>query len=91
MTTRITILLAATLALAGCAKDPVSTDQTNNNQFQVGLLFDVDGCTVYRFEDAGRYHYFTNCAGTVMEQQSHQCGKTRCSHDEEIPTYRSQP
>ena len=36
----------------------------------------ADGCTVYRFEDAGT-HYFTRCGGTVTTTKNYteSCGK----------------
>ena len=37
----------------------------------------ADGCTVYRFEDAGMPHYFTRCGGTVTTTKNYteSCGK----------------
>ena len=42
----------------------------------------TDGCTVYRFEDAGMPHYFTRCGGTVTTTKNYteSCGKG-CSHN----------
>lgn len=37
----------------------------NNNTYQIDYLFEHDGCKVYRFQDDGRYVYFTNCTGDV--------------------------
>ena len=30
-------------------------------RYQVKLLFDIDGCKVYSFQDGSSYNYFTNC------------------------------
>jgi len=73
------------IGLAGCAADPISTHKTDNQNVSVDLLFEHDGCTVYRFYDDGRYHYYAKCpnasASTTTQQQS---GKTTVP--EEIPT-----
>ena len=37
----------------------------NNNTYQVDYLFEHDGCKVYRFQDDGRFVYFTSCTGDV--------------------------
>ena len=50
--------------MAACAADPVSTAKTNNNAVQVSLLFENDGCKVFRFMDDGEYHYYVVCQKT---------------------------
>jgi hypothetical protein len=72
--TAICLVLAA---LAGCGKDPETTQKVNA-QFTVDTLFTKDGCTVYRFFDYGAERYFTNCRGTVEWKQG--CGKN-CTRD----------
>lgn len=57
--------LIAALLLVGCAESPVSRHSTNNPDVGVSVLFEVDGCKVYRFSDAGHYRYFTTCQGSV--------------------------
>lgn len=63
----------AVLVLSGCSKPAESTTRVGND-FEVGKLFTVDGCTLYRFEDGGRSHYFTNCSGSTSYTVSN--GKT---------------
>ncbi len=82
-------LLAAALAVA-CANDPVSVSATTNAAMTVELLFENDGCKVYRFEDNSRYHYYTRCRAettTTTSTQTEPCGKN-CTRavDENIPT-----
>lgn len=74
------------LILIGCSKSipPIKIIETQN-KIKVSVLFTVDGCSVYRFEDSGRYRYFTNCHGSTMSTDSEQCGKTRCEVPIEIP------
>jgi hypothetical protein len=55
-------------------------------QASVAPLLSIDGCTVFRFSDDGRFHYFVDCRGSVIGSHTEQSGKTRTTHDEEIPT-----
>lgn len=75
-----TILLVCCL-LAGCAGEAERTDAAGK-RFEVARLFTHDGCTVYRFYDAGRHRYFTNCSGSTSWEES--CGKS-CAQSVEIP------
>ena len=65
------------LACAGCMTDPIATAPTNNAQIQVDLLFDHEGCRVFRFRDIA-YHYFVKCngAGPNASVLPDQCGKS---------------
>lgn len=69
--------------LVGCEKQALGPTPTDNQHFEVERLFTVNGCTVYRFEDANRGHYFSSCKGSTASPQN--CGKG-CVRDEEIPT-----
>jgi len=80
---KTTLLIAAAL-LMGCGERPVSSSQSNNPRIQVDKLFDHDGCTVYRFDDAGRSRYFTKCATTSNTSWTESCGKN-CTHEVNIP------
>lgn len=74
---RVLILLSV-LVLAACeATEAVDTRRTNNPSIPVSLLFDHEGCKVYRFEADGRFRYFANCAGgtTTMSEWTETCGK----------------
>ena len=66
---KILVLILGMLALVGCAKDadPISVSQSNNNDIQVELLFNHDGCKMYRFTDNDRYHYFTKCDNATSQ------------------------
>ncbi len=57
------------LALSGCARDPVETTRTNNPSINVEKLFEHEGCTVYRFQDAGNYVYYSNCQGSTQSSR----------------------
>lgn len=77
-------LLLIVLALSGCARDPVSTDHTDNQSVSVDKLFTHEGCSVYRFYDAGHYHYWADCRGDSIES-SQTCGRN-CTRTEGVPT-----
>lgn len=52
------------VALTSCAnpQKPMRKALTNNPTFDLEVLFEtVDGCTLRRFRDDGRYHYFATC------------------------------
>ena len=58
-------ILAGLVIVSGCSKEAAETKRTDNENFRVERLFTVDGCTVYRFHDAGDARYFSSCAGAV--------------------------
>ena len=62
-------------------------DQTTNNEYDVDKLFTKDGCSVFRFVDNHRYHYWVNCTGSVASDVTEICGKN-CyeKYEEVIPT-----
>ncbi len=72
--------LVLTAILTGCDKHPLSTSQTGNSEIQVDKLFEHDGCSVYRFEDAGHNVYYTDCTSTAWSQN---CGKN-CQRPVEV-------
>ena len=68
------LLLAVVIALLSCEmpKEPI-TNPEKVEYHSVQLLFEKDGCKVYRFSDEGNVVYFTNCAGkTEYERTVHQ-------------------
>lgn len=68
----------------GCAQDPVAKNTTDNPKVPVDLLFTNNGCSVYRFFDAGRYHYYADCTGAVTDIRI----ENKTTHFEEIPSVR---
>lgn len=75
------VLIGGVLLLAWClggcaisAQDEVATD---NSAVTLDLLFERDGCAVYRFKDAGHYVYFVRCGDvtTLNWRWSESCGK----------------
>jgi len=75
---RYALVLMIVLAMA-CGGPPPSREQQAAAAATVGILFSVDGITVYRFYDVGsRPHYFAVRDGrpdTVTLSQ-YRCGKS---------------
>ena len=65
-------LVLFVLLLNSCGINrPISTlNPSNNGTYEVDYLFEHDGCKVYRFQDMGRWVYFTNCSGDVTSFQN---------------------
>lgn len=72
------LVLIAFVFVSGCI--PVQSENTQHTVTgaSVEKLFTVDGCSVYRFSDAGRRVYFTNCRGNTQWKET--CGKN-CYRD----------
>ncbi len=70
------VLLGLSLiVLFSCSERPISVSQTNNPAINLQLLFENDGCKVYRFYD-DRAIYYTDCRGEVQTQHAEPAGKT---------------
>lgn len=82
----IVAIIAVSTILVGCGK-PAERMVIKGAGFEVETLFTHEGCTVYRFSDAGQLRYYTNCKSeqrtTTMWREG--CGKN-CSRDVEITT-----
>jgi hypothetical protein len=81
---KIPLLCAIGLSLCllvACGKNGEERKQVNP-EFLVDKLFTTEGCTVYRFSDAGSFRYFTNCGGSASWQEG--CGKS-CTRQVEVP------
>jgi hypothetical protein len=72
-----TLLFITVLASTGCMTEPIATAPTNNAGIEVDLLFQHDGCNVYRFRDV-TYHYYVKCngAGPNASILPDKCGKS---------------
>jgi hypothetical protein len=85
------LLIAAVVLLTACTEEPVERMQTNNDGVPLALLFQHDGCNVYRFLDGGRHHYYADCGGTLSKRtQTTSTGKTTVSttYVEDVPNGR---
>lgn len=64
---KLILIVLATTLIVGCKNNgtPVKTTDSENN-FKVVKLFEIDGISVYRFNDGGKSVYFTNSNGKVQ-------------------------
>lgn len=51
----------AILLLIGCTKPAEEQRKSSNPDVLVDKLFEIDGCTIYRFQDHGLARYFSRC------------------------------
>ncbi len=82
-----TLLLFTLLAFTSCKSDGIATERTQNPDIKLVLLFEVDGCKVYRFYD-GQAVYFTTCSGKVAYDYTTGSTKSRTTHHVESLTER---
>jgi hypothetical protein len=80
------IIIIITLFVASCTREAQKEVSTTNANFKVKLLFEIDGCKVYRFVDNGDYKYFTTCNGSVSWNTTTQNGKTTTIKEHTIET-----
>ena len=79
----IVLMTLGVMIFGACSNDPMSKERLGKDDvFEVEYLFEKDGVKVYRFEDGGRYHYFTTKGETISVQTE---GKTE--YRENIPSY----
>ena len=82
-------------AYVGCLRQASRALNPAGVGFSVDRLFTHEGCTVYRFGDAGEYRYFTKCDGAASSSSSwsetRPCGKSQCRDAREIPTAYERP
>ncbi len=71
---QILIICTLLLLLFSCKGKSIETHQKGD--FEVEFLFEHDGCKVYRFQDNGRYIYWSNCSGKISYNEIHSSGKT---------------
>jgi hypothetical protein len=82
------LLIFVMLYLTSCGgaiQRPIEVNITSN-KFQVELLFEHDGCKVYRFNDFGKSVYYTNCQGSTTWQTTRHVGKAIHTEQHSVPT-----
>ena len=84
----LALVAGSALLFSGCAKDPVSTERTDNAAITVDFLFEKDGVKVYRFYDGGRPIYYTDARGATQWSERHSSGKSSYSVTKTVPTER---
>ena len=60
----LTLLLIVSVLNSSCVGDAKET--TQDGDFEIEFLFEKNGCKMYRFEDGGRYIYWSDCRGETQ-------------------------
>ncbi|WP_312364001.1 hypothetical protein [Sphingobacterium sp.] len=72
----LAIAIIALLSLAfSCGEDAIQSEQTNNSNIKIDLLFEKDGCKVYRFKDLYTV-YWSDCRGRTEYNYTVKSGNT---------------
>lgn len=73
------LVIAVVFLLTGCLADPTSSSTTTNPEIRVGLLFEHEGCKVFRFFDGSnggpRYYAVCGAMGAPLNTVTESCGK----------------
>lgn len=80
--TTIILSILTSIILSSCNKAAQETTPTTNSAIKVDLLFEKDGCKIYRFNDAGHNVYWSDCRGKVESVYNESSGKS--SHEVRI-------
>ena len=77
------------IALSSCMTPAQMQLQSSNPQARVELLFEVDGCKVYRFYDGSSPRYFTKCKDSSNSSVGwlQSCGKNCVYYAENVTSY----
>lgn len=80
----VVIIVTLSLVVLGCTEEPEARSASSNPAIAVDKLFTHEGCTVYRFRDGGRDHYYAHCSdGELQTITTQYCGKS-CEYPEVI-------
>jgi len=76
------------ISFYSCKKTELKNSQEliTNGSFQLEFLFEQNGCKMYRFEDNGRFIYWTDCQGKIQSDYERNNGKHRKYYKEETIT-----
>lgn len=61
----VVAVLIIGLLLSSCVRGPQQVYSTTNRNYTLDLLFEHEGCKVYRFKDGERFVYWTDCRGKL--------------------------
>ena len=91
---KLLLLIVICLFLVGCDETPIATQQSNNPNMRISVLFEYDGVRVYRFYDGGYKRYFAKVIGTdevkTMSSVYINQGKTGYYRHEDVQTVRGE-
>lgn len=78
------LIVCLSILILSCKTEPKESFQNGN--FKIDLLFEQDGCRVYRFMDGGRFIYWSNCEGRLQFDYYTRSRKNRVTHYQETIT-----
>ena len=78
------LIFVIVVLLYSCKKPAQET--TTIAGYEIEFLFEKDGCKMYRFNDNGRFIYWSNCNGKTERNYTTHSGKTTQSHHDETIT-----
>lgn len=78
------IVIILLVALFSCQGESIQSE--NKGDFKLELLFEKDGCKVYRFYDGGRSVYWADCRGNIHSDYTTNSGKNTVTHHAETIT-----
>jgi hypothetical protein len=82
----IAAILLLCAVFVGCQEKGKSINSVHQGDFKVELLFEKNGCKMYRFLDGYRYIYWSDCQGKTQSDYITQSGKITVTHHEETVT-----
>jgi hypothetical protein len=68
------IIFIVACFISACKGD--AKESTKDGDFTIELIFEKDGCKMYRFRDAGDFIYWSNCEGRTEYEKTVSTGKT---------------
>lgn len=78
---QLLLLLLGIILLASCAKkDSIRTEVSDFNGVKIELLFEKEGCKMYRFRDGLTFVYWSDCRGKVEYEYTTRNGKSTTTH-----------
>jgi hypothetical protein len=79
-----TFLVVALINSVSDNPEPKETIQ--NGEYEIELLFEQNGCKMYRFHDNARWVYWSDCQGKTEIKRTESNGKTNSSEYQETIT-----
>lgn len=70
------IILLLLVIVTGCGvKKGQKTIDVEGSNFELDFLFEHEGCRMYRFNDGGKWVYWSDCSGNTQSSHRVSCGK----------------
>lgn len=79
---KIAIVLMCCMAIS-CEEKQDYIESLQRGNYKVDLLFTLDSCKMYRFNDGNRNVYWSTCAGKTQYNYTEQSGKNSVTKHQE--------